>query len=117
MSTEEGVRATNDDASQCKRFAVDKGYWNDPYISLFTPKAKQSHAPEISIGYYARVKGLRLLLERFIAVSTYIYTMDRLVGWLVQCRMHIIGPMWPCSLAHRRKVLSFCQGCEFASYP
>ncbi|KAL4220672.1 Leucine carboxyl methyltransferase 1 [Mactra antiquata] len=69
MSTEEGVRATNDDASQCKRFAVDRGYWVDPYISMFTPKGKQTHAPEISIGYFARVKGLRLLLEKFIALT------------------------------------------------
>lgn len=69
MSSEEGVRATNDDASQCKRFAVDKGYWTDPYISMFTPRSKQSHAPEISIGYYARVKGLRLLLEKFISLT------------------------------------------------
>lgn len=69
MSTEEGVRATNDDASQCKRFAVDKGYWKDPYISMFTPKPKLSHAPEINIGYYARVKGLRILLEKFIRLT------------------------------------------------
>lgn len=69
MSSEEGVRATNDDASQCKRFAVDKGYWTDHYISMFTPKPKQTHAPEISIGYYARVKGLRLIVEKFIALT------------------------------------------------
>ena len=68
MSTEEGVRATNDDASQCKRFAIEKGYWQDPYISMFTTKGKQTHAPEINTGYYARVKGLRVLLEKFMAV-------------------------------------------------
>ncbi|KAH3806062.1 leucine carboxyl methyltransferase 1-like [Dreissena polymorpha] len=69
MSTEEGIRATNDDAAQCKRFAVDKGYWQDPFIALFTSKARQSHAPEISIGYYARVKALKLLLKKFITVT------------------------------------------------
>ena len=68
MSSEEGVRATNDDASQCKRYAVGKGYWQDPYISLIVSKGQQIHAPEISIGYYARVKGLRLLMEKFLSV-------------------------------------------------
>jgi len=69
MSSEEGVRATNDDAAQCKRFAVEKGYWTDPYIHLFVPRGQQKHAPEINIGYYARVMGLRVILEKFIAVS------------------------------------------------
>ncbi|XP_052784460.1 leucine carboxyl methyltransferase 1-like [Mya arenaria] len=69
MSSEEGVRATNDDAAQCKRYAVDKGYWQDPYIKLFTSRGQQNHAPEISIGYYARVKGLRMILEKFLTVT------------------------------------------------
>ena len=69
MASDDGVRSTNDDAAQCKRFAVEKGYWKDPYISLFTPRGKQIHAPEINIGYYARVKGLRVFLDKFLAVS------------------------------------------------
>ena len=69
MASDDGVRSTNDDAAQCKRFAVEKGYWKDPYISLFTPRGRQSHAPEINIGYYARVKGLRVFLDKFISVS------------------------------------------------
>jgi len=77
MSSEEGVRATNDDAAQCKRYAVEKGYWADPYISMVTTRGKQMHAPEISIGYYARVKGLRHLLEKFIAVSFNLYNLSK----------------------------------------
>lgn len=70
MSSEEGVRGTNDDASQCKRHAVERGYWHDPYISMFGPRNRQIHAPEISIGYYARVQGLRLLVKRFLEVTS-----------------------------------------------
>lgn len=70
MASDDGVRSTNDDAAQCKRFAVEKGYWKDPYISLFTPRGKQTHAPEINIGYYARVKGLRVFLDKFLALTS-----------------------------------------------
>ncbi|KAL3846475.1 hypothetical protein ACJMK2_017462 [Sinanodonta woodiana] len=69
MASEDGVRATNDDAAQCKRHAVDKGYWKDPYISLICPKG-QPKLPEISVGYYARVKGMRTLLDKFLKLTS-----------------------------------------------
>ncbi|XP_076454100.1 leucine carboxyl methyltransferase 1-like [Babylonia areolata] len=69
MASEDAVMATNDDAAQCKRFAVDKGYWQDPYISLFVPKGKSTHAPEINKGYYARVTSIRILLQKFIEAT------------------------------------------------
>ncbi|KAL5005529.1 hypothetical protein ScPMuIL_018985 [Solemya velum] len=69
MASEDAVRATNDDASQCKRFAVEKGYWEDPYISLLTSRPQAKHAPEINRGYYARVHGLRVLLEHFLKLT------------------------------------------------
>jgi len=68
MASDDAVRATNDDASQCKRFAAEKGYWHDPYISLMTTKGRAKHAPEINRGYYARVTAMRLLLQRFLKV-------------------------------------------------
>lgn len=69
MASDGGVIATNDDAAQCKRFAVEKGYWKDPYISQFVSKGRQSHAPEMNIGYYARVRGLRVLLDKFLTIT------------------------------------------------
>ncbi|XP_005112353.1 leucine carboxyl methyltransferase 1 [Aplysia californica] len=69
MSADDGVIGTNDDASSCKRFAVDKGYWHDPFISLLIPKATSRKAPEISRGYYARVKGIQILIEHFLRMT------------------------------------------------
>ncbi|XP_029636361.1 leucine carboxyl methyltransferase 1 [Octopus sinensis] len=66
MASDEAVMSTNDDASQCKRFAVDKGYWIDPYISMLAMRGSDIHTPEINRGYYARVKGIHLLLEKFL---------------------------------------------------
>lgn len=61
----EAVIATNDDASECKRGAVQLGYWTDNYIANFA-KNTQRRAPEINRGYYARVKGMERLIKRFI---------------------------------------------------
>jgi [phosphatase 2A protein]-leucine-carboxy methyltransferase len=49
MASDDAVRATNDDAAQCKRFAVEKGYWKDPFISLLTQRSQNKHAPEINL--------------------------------------------------------------------
>lgn len=71
MASDDAVRATNDDAAQCKRFAVEKGYWQDPFITLLTQRSQNKHAPEISRGYYARVMAMRTLLQKFIKVCTF----------------------------------------------
>lgn len=68
MTDEDPVIQTNVDASVSKRDAVTKGYWNDPYIQYFV-KASERKAPEISRGYYARVHGVRSLLDKFLKVS------------------------------------------------
>ncbi|KAK5650367.1 hypothetical protein RI129_001396 [Pyrocoelia pectoralis] len=59
------IMATNDDASECKRGAVQLGYWEDDYISLFV-KQIQRKAPEIHRGYFARVKGVESFIHKFI---------------------------------------------------
>lgn len=59
------VMATNDDATECKRSAVDLGYWDDKYISYFV-KQVQRKAPEINRGYYARVKGVETFIFKFL---------------------------------------------------
>ncbi|XP_046362689.1 leucine carboxyl methyltransferase 1-like [Haliotis cracherodii] len=66
MACEDAVIATNDDAAQCKRFAVEKGYWTDPYISQIIPKGFSTHAPEINRGYFARVRSIQILMEKFL---------------------------------------------------
>lgn len=58
---------TNNDACQCKLYAVERGYWKDPYIKLFAGSGQhERRTPEISLGYYVRVHGLRHLIEQFI---------------------------------------------------
>uniref|UniRef100_A0A2R5LJE0 Leucine carboxyl methyltransferase 1 n=1 Tax=Ornithodoros turicata TaxID=34597 RepID=A0A2R5LJE0_9ACAR len=65
MTEEDPVIQTNVDASASKRDAVTKGYWSDPYIQHFI-KSSERKAPEISRGYFARVQGVRTLLDKFL---------------------------------------------------
>ncbi|XP_061765010.1 leucine carboxyl methyltransferase 1 [Nerophis ophidion] len=65
-TSDEAVRATCDDATTCKRFAISKGYWTDPYIQYFVRSVGERKAPEINRGYYSRVKGVNHLLDAFI---------------------------------------------------
>lgn len=69
MSYDDGVMATNDDAASCKRFAVQKGYWVDDYIQHFVKMMPERKAPEISRGYYARVQGMKMLLDQFLELT------------------------------------------------
>lgn len=62
---ENPIMATNDDASECKRAAVQLGYWKDDYISYFV-KATQRKAPEINRGYYARIKAIETFVYKFL---------------------------------------------------
>lgn len=68
-ANDEAVRATNEDAASCKRSAVQLGYWTDPYIQFFT-KPSEHKPPEISRGYYARVRSTQGLIHQFIDVSS-----------------------------------------------
>lgn len=71
---ESGVIATNDDASESKRSCVKLNYYKDEYLHHFV-KISDRKAPEINRGYYARVKGIEMCIERFIQVSsTQIFT-------------------------------------------
>lgn len=66
-SGDEGVISTNDDASACKKHAVRVGYWKDDYIGYFVSSSERK-APEINRGYYARVKGIDICIEKFLEV-------------------------------------------------
>ncbi|XP_017842714.1 leucine carboxyl methyltransferase 1 [Drosophila busckii] len=62
---DEAVIATNDDASDCKRCAVRLGYWKDDYIGYFV-RNQERKAPEINRGYFARVKGVEMCVDKFL---------------------------------------------------
>lgn len=64
---DEAIIATNTDATECKRCAVELGYWKDEYISYFVKRAERK-APEINRGYYARVKGMEMFIHQFLEV-------------------------------------------------
>lgn len=70
---DEAVIATNDDASDCKRCAVRLGYWKDDYIGYFV-RNQERKAPEINRGYFARVKGVEMCVEKFLKVSLGIWS-------------------------------------------
>uniref|UniRef100_UPI00358F4CDA leucine carboxyl methyltransferase 1 isoform X2 n=1 Tax=Myxine glutinosa TaxID=7769 RepID=UPI00358F4CDA len=63
---DEAVRATCNDASMCKWYAVQRGYWTDPYICLLVQQRAERKTPEINRGYYARVRGMWELLTAFL---------------------------------------------------
>jgi len=71
-ASDEAVRATNDDAASCKRSAVQIGYWSDPYIQFVT-KASNRKPPEISRGYYARVKSVQGFVRQFLEVCITVF--------------------------------------------
>lgn len=74
MDIDEAVQATNDDASECKRCAVQMGYWEDKYIHHLV-RGRDRKAPEINRGYFARVTGVKLLLNNvFKVIRSDIYT-------------------------------------------
>jgi len=64
---DEAVQSTNDDATLCKLSAVRLGYWEDHFIGeLSRQQGRERRAPEIHLGYYARVAGVRALLDKFL---------------------------------------------------
>ncbi|XP_028176195.1 leucine carboxyl methyltransferase 1 [Ostrinia furnacalis] len=62
---DEAIIATNTDASECKRCAVELGYWKDDYISYFVKHCDRK-APEINRGYYARVRAMEMFIHQFL---------------------------------------------------
>ncbi|XP_068626382.1 leucine carboxyl methyltransferase 1 [Battus philenor] len=62
---DEAIIATNTDATECKRCAVELGYWKDDYIAHFAKRADRK-APEINRGYYARVKAMEMFIHQFL---------------------------------------------------
>lgn len=71
-SCDEAVISTNDDASYCKRSAVKLGYWKDDFLGYFV-RSPERKAPEINRGYFARVKGIEMCIEKFFKVSGLVF--------------------------------------------
>ncbi|XP_023944864.2 leucine carboxyl methyltransferase 1 isoform X2 [Bicyclus anynana] len=62
---DEAIIATNTDATECKRCAVELGYWKDEYICYFAKRGERK-APEINRGYYARVRAMEMFIHQFL---------------------------------------------------
>ena len=64
------MQSTNDDATLCKLSAVRLGYWHDQFIGqLSRQQGRERRAPEIHLGYYARVAGVRTLIDKFLEAT------------------------------------------------
>ena len=63
------IRSTAADAILSKCSAVDKGYFDDPFVRFFAPKKGIRRAPLINRGYYARFKAIDTILDRFLSAS------------------------------------------------
>eukprot|EP00055_Hartaetosiga_balthica_P007994 m.28522 g.28522 ORF g.28522 m.28522 type:complete len:332 (+) comp6056_c0_seq2:68-1063(+) len=64
--SEESIMSTNDDATSAKRWAVDKGYWSDPFIRFFCSSMRKVHKPPIiNRGYFTRVFTIWSMATRF----------------------------------------------------
>lgn len=84
---ESGVIATNDDASESKRSCVKLNYYKDDYIGNFV-KICDRKAPEINRGYYARVKGIEICVEKFLKVSL------SYIQWLISVDRDLFSPTY-----------------------
>lgn len=60
------VEDTNNDATACKRYATQLGYWEDGFLKYFCKEA-QKRPPEINRGYFARHIGMQKCVDTFLA--------------------------------------------------
>lgn len=67
-SADGSVQATNDDATVSKLSCALKGYFHDDFVRFFVRRPSR-RAPVINRGYYARWAAVRLLLDRFVAMT------------------------------------------------
>ncbi|OQS01527.1 leucine carboxyl methyltransferase [Achlya hypogyna] len=63
-SNDQSVQETASDAASCKLSAARLGYWEDPFAHMFSSHHRKM--PIINRGYYARVRSIELLLQRFL---------------------------------------------------
>ena len=67
---DEAVQGTNDDACISKLSAINKGYYEDPYLQYFIKVNKVTkRSPLINRGYYARVSAVWKLLNNFLCID------------------------------------------------
>ncbi|KAF9012542.1 S-adenosyl-L-methionine-dependent methyltransferase [Cyathus striatus] len=65
------IRATDNDAAAARLSAVQKGYFNDPFIKPLVPRAhlQPPRPPLINVGTYVRSSGIDDLVDQWIELS------------------------------------------------
>ncbi|CAG7854579.1 Leucine carboxyl methyltransferase 1; AltName: Full=Protein phosphatase methyltransferase 1; AltName: Full=[Phosphatase 2A protein]-leucine-carboxy methyltransferase 1 [Serendipita indica DSM 11827] len=69
---DDGIRSTDGFAAHARVSAVRLGYIQDPFVSLFVPRARNlpTHAPLINIGTYVRTTSIDQLVESFLTAGS-----------------------------------------------
>uniref|UniRef100_A0A1I8GNN6 [phosphatase 2A protein]-leucine-carboxy methyltransferase n=1 Tax=Macrostomum lignano TaxID=282301 RepID=A0A1I8GNN6_9PLAT len=67
--SEKQVQGTNDSSIVSKASAVERGYFDDPFVSLMVRK-RARRAPLINRGYYIRMKAMDQALQNFISATS-----------------------------------------------
>uniref|UniRef100_A0A0G4GPT2 [phosphatase 2A protein]-leucine-carboxy methyltransferase n=1 Tax=Chromera velia CCMP2878 TaxID=1169474 RepID=A0A0G4GPT2_9ALVE len=65
LSGDLAVQGTTDDAALSKLSAINAGYYEDPFLKHFCSRAAR-RSPLINRGYYARVAGMRKVIDLFL---------------------------------------------------
>ncbi len=68
-SDDHNIQLTNDEAADCKRAAVHMGYYDDQYLDAFFHQKVDKKEPEINRGYWARIRAVRILVDKFLKVK------------------------------------------------
>lgn len=103
--SDDAVVATNDDASECKNCAVRLGYWKDEYIGLFVRQTDR-RAPEINRGYFARVRGVEMCIEKFVEVCYLIILFKAYIAGSSCARVGLFYQVDKCERAKAHSVVS-----------
>jgi tRNA wybutosine-synthesizing protein 4 len=61
---DQAVMMTSGDAVETKAYAASKGYFNDEFVAMFAKGKK--FMPIINRGTWARVQGVRQVIQRFL---------------------------------------------------
>ena len=74
-ANDESIQYTNNEATNFKYYAINKGYWKDEHVKYFckvnNTNEYEHKAPEMSRGYYARVHGIRNIVNKFLLKTNF----------------------------------------------
>lgn len=65
------IRSTDNDAALARLSTVKLGYFNDPYIKYFVPRAsfQPARPPLINVGTYVRSAAVDILINQWLSIS------------------------------------------------